>query len=307
MNLFKTPLTDRFISITGQDSIKFLQGQASCDLNELTENNFTYGTLNSPKGRIYCLFKVIKTEDGLLLAMHESLLEPTLQKLSKYAVFFKCTLQEDQSYRAFGIWSNEQDGYANYLREVNLNSQVNSSVHDHDTYWLNISTRNKLSIAWVKQNSTLPTLVDQSEDLSLNNWLCLETMCGIPELYNNSQDEFILQYINLQQLGAVSFKKGCYTGQEIIARMKFLGKQKKQAYLLHSDQKEVQAPLAPVYNSDGMKCGTLIRSHWSQDTGSVALCILPIESALSYGSIFLSENNDVAFNVKEIDYSEFKK
>ena len=131
--------------------------------------------------------------------------------------------------------------------------------------------------------------------------------CGIPEVYDSSQDEFILQFINLQQLGAVSFKKGCYTGQEIIARMKFLGKQKKMAYLLHSEEKCIQKPLASIYNKEGSKCGTLIRSHWSEKTGSLALCILPIESALSLGEVFLNDSLAHAFSVTEIDYSEYKK
>ena len=308
MNLFSAALTDRFISITGPDAVKFLQGQASCDLNELGDDAYSYGTLNTPKGRMYCLFKIIKTDEGLLLSMNESLLESTLNKLSKYAVFFKCELKEDSSFEAYGITSEQNNSYQDFLSTTHLNQEVIlSCVKQNDDYWLNISSHKNLCEVWVKKASPKPSALSQCEQISTDQWLALETICGIPELYESSQDEFILQFLNLQQLGAVSFKKGCYTGQEIIARMKFLGKQKKQTYLLHSDKKSIQAPLAAIYNKEGSKCGTLIRSHWSEKTGSVSLCILPIASALTIGEVFISASLDVAFSVIEIDYSEFKK
>ncbi len=308
MTVFSTELTHRFISITGPDAVKFLQGQASCDLNELDDKSFSYGTLNTPKGRMYCLFKVLKTEEGLLLSMHESLIETTLQKLNKYAVFSKCELKEDVSYKALGIISNAANDYDNFLTSISLNKQeASAQVKHNENYWLNISSEKNLCEAWVKTETSLPASLTQSQTEKTEHWHALETICGIPELYSASQDEFILQFLNLHQLGAVSFKKGCYTGQEIIARMKFLGKQKKQTYLLHSDQHITQAPLTSVYDQQGVKCGTVIRSHWAPETGSVALCMLSIESALSYGEVFMNDSLDAPFLVTELDYSEFKK
>lgn len=308
MNLFCATLTDRFISIIGPDAIKFLQGQCSCDLNELSEHSFSYGTLNTPKGRIYCFFKVLKIENGLLLSMHESVLESTLQKLSKYAVFFKCELKEDSSIEAFGITSNDAVSYDNFLNSINLDKQIQGhQIKLNDAYWLNISSQHNLCVVWVKKELSKTDIFNTSTEIPTEHWLALETRCGIPEIYDSSQDEFILQYLNLHQLGAVSFKKGCYTGQEIIARMKFLGKLKKQSFLLHSDENLTQIPLVAVYDKNGSKCGTVVRSHWSEQTGSVALCILPIEEALSYEALFLSESLDTPFSVIEIDYKEFKK
>jgi folate-binding protein YgfZ len=307
MNLFSTQLSKRFISITGPDATKFLQGQTSCDLNELTVDNFSYSTLNTPKGRMYCLFKVLKTEHGFLLSMDESLLESTLQKLSKYAAFFKCELQEDASFEAFGITSDHEKNYHDFLASIQLGKKAMSScVKEGHAYFLNISSQNKLAETWLKKDSSQPQCLDQSKSMTLDHWFALETAAGIPELYISSQEEFVLQSLNLHHLGGVSFKKGCYTGQEIIARMKFLGKQKKQAYLLHSEHQLIQPPLAPVYDKDGAKRGTIIRSHWSEHTGSIALCILPIEAALGYEKVFFSKDLEIPFSVKEINYSEFE-
>ncbi|MFT6029693.1 MAG: folate-binding protein YgfZ, partial [Oleiphilaceae bacterium] len=203
---------------------------------------------------------------------------------------------------------DESNHYGEFLKTINLDKEIISNcINENDSYWLNISCQKNLCEAWIKKGTTKPFSLDHSKIISHQDWQALVTNCGIPEIYNSSQEEFILQFINLQQLGAVSFKKGCYTGQEIIARMKFLGKQKKMAYLLHSEQKCIQEPLAPTYNKDGAKCGTLIRSHWSEKTGSVALCILPMESALSLGGVFLNDSSSFPFSVTEIDYSEYKK
>jgi hypothetical protein len=307
MSLFIAPLDKRFISITGPDASKFLQGQTSCDLNELDENHFSYSTLNTPKGRMYCLFKVLKIENGFLLSMNESLLEPTLQKLSKYAAFFKCELKEDISFQAFGITTDSEDSFTRFLDSIKLNKKALSAcVKENDTYCLTLSYQNKLAETWFKKDTEQPTFLNQSTTIKPDHWFALETALGIPELYSSSQEEFILQTLNLHHLRAVSFKKGCYTGQEIIARMKFLGKQKKQTYLLQSKLKSVQAPLTAIYDKDGSKRGTLVRSHWSLQTGSVALCILSIEDALSHKALYLNSEMDIPFTVSEIDYKEFE-
>ena len=306
MSLFSTQLSKRFIAITGPDSSKFLQGQTSCDISELNTDNFSYSTFNTPKGRMYCLFKILKTEHGFLLSMDESLLDSTLQKLSKYAVFFKCELEEDLSFTAFGITASHENDYDTFVNSVQLGKKALSvCLKEDNAYFLNMSPQNMLAEAWIKSETGKSDYLAQCKAMTTENWLALETKAGIPEVYNTSQEEFILQSLNLHHLGAVSFKKGCYTGQEIIARMKFLGKQKKQAYLIHSQHKCVQPPLEAVYDKEGAKCGTIIRSHWSDQTGSLTLCILPIEKALDYKTVFLNKTLDIPFSISEIDYSEF--
>lgn len=296
------------MSITGPDAVKFLQGQTSCDLNTLTDKDFSFSTLNSPKGRMYCLFKVIQVEDGLLLCMNESLFDSTLQNLSKYAAFFKCELKEDTRYRAIGFTSLEASDYEYFINKIGLtSSSLSALTQQDDNIWLNISSNHKLGQLWTKDADHLPQVLTNTASIELEHWNALETQTGIPAIYAASQEEFILQYLNLHHLGAVSFKKGCYTGQEIIARMKFLGKQKKQAYFLHSESQDSYPPLSSVYDSEGKKCGTLIRSHFTEQYGTYALAILPIEQALHYTNVYLDEDLKTPFTVGDVDYSEFKK
>lgn len=304
MNMQCAALSDRFISITGPDASKFLQGQASCDIDNLSDTRFSFGTLNTPKGRMYCLFKVIKIKDGLLLSMNASLLEKTLTTLNKYAVFFKCTLTEETSYRAAGIFV--EDNYDEFLSAVNTDDNAVFSLSQHqNAYWLNLSSKKHLCVIWYNEDEGKPNSLKEMGALSKEEWLSKETCCGIPELYDNSSEEFILQTLNLQKLGAVSFKKGCYTGQEIIARMKFLGKVKKQCYLLKSNSQDTASPMDTIYDAEGNKCGTVVRSHTSSMNGTCALCILTIERALQYNALYLDESLTQPYTVEEIDYSEY--
>lgn len=296
------PLNHRFISISGPDAIKFLQGQCSCDLLALPEKQFSFGTLNSPKGRMYSLFKVMKTEQGLLLSVEQSLLESTLDKLRKYAVFFKCELAETSEYRAFGLIG------------LPLSEPVFQVTEAKGGYLLALSKTEQLHEVWLSASHTLqdlsslfPEIPEEAaiEPASAEKWYALETLCGIPALYANTQDEFILQTLNLQQLGAVSFKKGCYTGQEIIARMKFLGKLKKKAYLLRSEQTAIADANSNLLDSQGNKCGTLVRAHHSESTGSVALAVLSMEDADHLDYVYLAGNPEIPFSVAALDYAEF--
>ena len=95
-HLIKLP--SQFISITGLDAEKFLQGQLTCDLSALTAQQVSYGTLNTPKGRMYALFKIIRIEDGFLMSLEPSTLEVTLKQLGKYKVFFKCEITEQNDF-----------------------------------------------------------------------------------------------------------------------------------------------------------------------------------------------------------------
>lgn len=299
MSVFYAPLSDRFIAITGPDAIKFLQGQSSCDLLSLADDTFTYGTLNTPKGRMYALFKVIKTEDGLLLSIEPGLMENTLQKLKKYAAFFKCTLTQTLEYKAFGLIGLTTDSSAK-----SLSKQAQAII-------LTLSKQAHLQEVWLKTENSceenLHQLFPEIAKTTEEHWHALEARIGIPALYQESQEEFILQTLNLQHIGAVSFKKGCYTGQEIIARMKFLGKLKKKSYQLHSPSKikPIDAN-TPIFDKAGKQCGTLVRAHFSEATGSVALAIMDIENALTHEAVYIQSQPEAAFTVSEINYSEFE-
>lgn len=264
----------QLVDICGADAEKFLQGQLSCDLSSLQHGNVTYATANTPKGRIYGLFKIARSETGFLIRISKACCEHFMRTISKYAVFFKCDIK------------------------VLHSSQVllgNDSYIETPAYpWLNT----QLKELWVRSGPNHDT-----SPFALQVWEVLECLNGIPELFPETQEHFILQQLNLQNLGAVSFKKGCYTGQEIIARMKYLGKLKKKMYLLTSDATSTILPGNTVLTEENGKYGEVVRAA-QFDQGSVALAVLDINKAESGLTAIIDGIEAVQCNVIALDYNQ---
>ena len=295
-----TKLPYRFLSVKGIDAEKFLQGQCSCDLRELESDNFTLGTLNDPKGRMYGLFKIIRIKDGFLASFEQSTFDTALSKLNKYAVFFKCELLET-NYSSFGSDSREIQGVF-----PNFDSKATKIGDDH-CLAIKLPGQHQLYEIWA--NSEASSFYDPKHDNAcvLNDWLACETLDGIPQLYEQTQGKFILQELNLQELGAVSFKKGCYTGQEIIARIKFLGKSKKRMFLLQGTTNSVSSGRQPslgaaVHTATGQKIGKLIRFHSSQSAGLVALAVLNQDLIKDFEEVYIEDLEAELLKVQDINY-----
>lgn len=288
-----TPLPYSFLTITGNDAEKFLQGQFTCDISVITKETPQYGTVNSPKGRMYGLFKIVRIDNGFLLRLESSTVTQFVQNISKYKVFFKCEIKTLNNLSAYGYQPLVTD-------KSNLKLAEQHTKECSVDYISPLSSAHSLFEIW-SSDSTLDNLVTSSDTES---WYTQEALLGLPELYKETQDTFILQYLNLQDLGAVSFKKGCYTGQEIIARMKFLGKLKKKMYLLSSQSKETVEPGADIFDNTGKKCGSVVRSHWSMQSGSVTLGILSTHYSESSDAVFLSADTTNPFSVQQIIYAD---
>ncbi len=219
------------LSIEGKDSKKFLQGQLTCNLNYLSTTESSLGARCTPKGRMVSSFRIIdKAENGFLLSLDNRLLSIQLNDLKKYAIFSKVNLTDVSSiWLRFGIkaTSNHQLSFL----EIPLPTEINELVNKHDYFIIKIgSERYEL---WIHKNSTsniVNKLAKHLPQQELTTWLLGQIQAGIGQIFLETSELFIPQMINLQAVGGVSFKKGCYTGQEIVARMQYLGKLKRHLY-----------------------------------------------------------------------------
>jgi folate-binding protein YgfZ len=141
------------------------------------------------------------------------------------------------------------------------------------------------------------------------HWLANEVLEGIPQIYEQTSEQFILQELNLHELGAVSFKKGCYTGQEIIARMKFLGKLKKRMFLLKTSSNSDLAlePGQDVYikttADERKKAGKLVRCHRLDSESVVALAVLNKELVDQESSATVGDSAEQTFAITGLEYN----
>ena len=235
------------LAVRGSDAGKFLQGQLTCNLNYVNEHTATLGARCTQKGRMQSSFRLLLEGDGCLLAMARDLVEPQLADLKKYAVFSKSKLtDESAAWVRFGL---SQGDAALASLGLELPHEVNAVARASGLIAVRVSSeRAELWVPAEQAESVKASIKAQLAEGDLDAWLLGQVRAGIGQVMAQTRELFIPQMLNLQAVGGVSFKKGCYTGQEIVARMQYLGKLKRRQYRLELEGSALPEPGTPVFS-----------------------------------------------------------
>lgn len=245
---FFCPLThEGVLAVRGSDAAKFLQGQLTCNLNYLSDTQASLGARCTQKGRMQSSFRILLQGDGVLLAMATELLEPQLADLKKYAVFSKSKLTDESAgWARFGLSNADQTLAALGLE---LPADTDSVVRTDTLIAIRVSpNRAELWVPAEHAEAVRQQLASQLQQAEVNDWLLGQIRAGIGQVMPQTRELFIPQMLNLQAVGGVSFKKGCYTGQEIVARMQYLGKLKRRLYRLSLSTTQLPEPGTPLFS-----------------------------------------------------------
>ena len=234
------------LAVRGADAAKFLQGQLTCNLNYLSDVRASLGARCTQKGRMQSSFRILLQGDGVLMAMASELLEPQLADLKKYAVFSKSKLtDESAAWVRFGL---DQGDAALIGLGLELPADTDSVARNDQLIAIRVSPqRAELWVAADQADAIKGQLAALLAEGDLNQWLLGQIRAGIGQVMAGTRELFIPQMLNLQAVGGVSFKKGCYTGQEIVARMQYLGKLKRRLYRVQLDTSELPEPGTPLF------------------------------------------------------------
>lgn len=295
---------DGILAISGADANRFLQGQLTCDVNVLPEPGSTLGARCNPKGRIQSSFRLVRlTADTYLLAMHQEVLQAQSADLGKYAVFFKASITDvSNDWVRIGLWGQdastalEKAGLA-----VPLNIDETTSC-DVGTV-VRVPGLERFEI-WLPEETALQTL-DHLQTLAaptaFNAWQLLQIHNGLGEVSLATRESFIPQMLNMQLFNAVSFRKGCYTGQEIVARMQYLGKLKRRMFRLLMEGQEPLTPGTAIVNREtGQALGEVVSSARSGDLTEI-LAVLQKDAAqlLELAAV---DSNGPSLSVADLPY-----
>lgn len=222
------------IAVRGADAATFLQGQLTNDMAQVTATRTQLSGYCNQKGRLLASFRVMRIGEVIYLQTPAERLPELLQRLRIFILRSKVTL-EDASHALMRI------GIAGDQTESLLAEQgLSLPAQDYD-----LSRHGDLSV--IRLAGAIPRaeilgtgsaihplwgrLASQTMPASADDWRRIDIQAGIPAIYNQTADAFIPQMVNLQRLDGLSFSKGCYTGQEVIARMQHLGTIKRRMYL----------------------------------------------------------------------------
>ncbi|UAW97724.1 folate-binding protein YgfZ [Halopseudomonas nanhaiensis] len=269
------------IALTGPDTARFLQGQVTCDVNTLQAGQSTLGARCNPKGRMQSSFRLTRlAEDSFLLVLHAELLERQIAELKKYAVFFKTQLQDvTAEWLRLGIHGSRLE---RVLGESDLPCPASRNSVAQSEQSLVIRIADDAAEIWLRPDqasSTIEHLTSTTTALASQAWTLWLIRAGIGQVYPETYETFIPQMLNLQQLGGVSFRKGCYTGQEIVARMQYLGKLKRRMYrtLLAGDTAPPPGTVV-VDRATGQTVGEIVMAARSE-SGVESLAVLQKDAA----------------------------
>ena len=236
------------IRISGEDAGTFLQGQLTCDIRNVTENNASIAAFCNPKGRVISTLLIFKDEAGYGAILPCSLSDTVLQKLRRYVLRSKVLLEDASSTDAVLGFH-----YSQPSPTLGLNSEPLAVTHEPG---LTIALPSKGNRFWrVVKREALSSLIDTPQTQgfvqdSAHVWRYAEILAGIPWFEIEQSEQFIPQMLNIDGLGGISFNKGCYTGQEIVARTHFLGKSKRQLFVAKCDREIVKDGQLSVLNSE---------------------------------------------------------
>ncbi|WP_029684373.1 tRNA-modifying protein YgfZ [Tatumella saanichensis] len=221
------------VTARGQDSTSYLQGQLTLDVAALAEDDHRLAGHCDAKGKMWSSLRLFHDTEGYGYLLRRQVREQQLTQLKKYAVFAKVTLSADDSRMLTGIaGAGAREALAPHFPQLPDSNRPRVIAGDNLLLWLPAPTERFLLIAGEETTASLCQELNHAQLAESHQWLALDIAAGLPVIDPATAGEFIPQATNLQALDAISFKKGCYTGQEMVARAKYRGANKRALYWL---------------------------------------------------------------------------
>jgi folate-binding protein YgfZ len=287
------------IEASGEDAIRFLNGQLSNDLNQLSPNQARLAAFCSAKGRMQASFVAVKRDNGdVLLVCSHDLLAPTLKRLSMFVMRAKAKLRDASAdFAVYGL-----------LRQsaTNLGASAPwSAANAVDASVVQLYPAQSLARQlWIAPaNTPAPA----GPTLALADWQCSEVLSGVATVNAAVVEAFVPQMLNFESVGGVSFKKGCYPGQEVVARSQFRGTLKRRAYIAQWAPSDSDAPVAAgqeLFTSQDPEqpCGLVVQAARSAEGPWLAIVSMQT-SAAEAGELHLGSPSGPALALLPLPYA----
>ncbi|MEZ0210475.1 MAG: folate-binding protein YgfZ, partial [Methylophilus sp.] len=277
------------IAVSGADSQTFLQGQFTNDIKQL-ELAAQFTGYCTAKGRLLALFYAFSINEIIYLQCPRALIPDLVKRLRMFVMRSKVVVEDvSEQFVLLGLASTDSAAHIQHL-----------PLHPHQTGQSTLGTLIRLPDSHGKQRAQVVVNADQAEQVwktlaatfsptSTNQWDALEIQAGIPQVYASTREQFVPQMVNLDALNGINFKKGCYTGQEIVARTHYLGKVKRRT-LLATLAATAATPNAgdAVHDAQQQEAGQIVRVAPNPQGGWWVLVECRLE-AKAAGSIFWQE------------------
>lgn len=287
------------ISVTGPDAASFLHAQLTSDVLGIEGERMQYSGYCSPKGRLLSTLALWRTADELLLQLPARSAMAVRTRLARYVLRSRVTLSDAaERFRLHGIAGAHALAAVETL--VGRAPASDGAIASRDGYVLaRISPRRSILLSPVGSTPAFEDTGDAQE------WARMDIEDGIPWITPETEDRFVPQMVNLDLIGGVSFSKGCYPGQEIVARMRYLGRLKQRMYRVRLTPPSSPRAGDPLFSSRfgaDQACGTLVNVVSDGHGAHEALAVVQMESARE-GTVHLQHLEGPAVEFLSLPYA----
>jgi tRNA-modifying protein YgfZ len=273
------------LDFIGEDSEAFLQGQFSCDVRSLQAGSTSYGGYCTPKGRLLADFLLWRVAGGFRMALSRGILAPVQKRLKMYVLRSK--VQISDASEALVLLGASGPAAADALRASGIEPPQRSHELAHfgaDDSVISLAGQRYVLVVPPERAAVLWTsLAARLRPVGTPCWEWLDIHNGVPLITARTQEQFVPQMVNLELIGGVSFSKGCYPGQEIVARTHYLGKVKRRMFLAHLEADAAPAPGDDIYSDDipGQTSGMVVNAQAAPGGGYDLLAVAQLSSGQS--------------------------
>lgn len=297
------------LAIGGSDAAKFLQGQTTCDMLQLAPGRTSLGAICNPKGRVVALFRAFRQDGAFYLLLPTEIIEAVRKRLRMYVLRADVKIEDIGS--AWTILGTGGAGLQAALEPFGIPVPANPDdiIFQADCLSIRIPAVEADRLLLLIRNEKAEALRTELEAgarftrTEPSRWRLADIKAGIPWVGQAISEEFIPQMLNLDLLGGISFSKGCYTGQEIVARTHYLGNLKRRMFRLQSDGGVEPQAGAAIHTAEpeAQSIGMVVIAAPAAEGSHQMLAVLNIAQARR-GDLRLSESSDSRLSLLGLPY-----
>ncbi len=291
------------LAFRGEETTGFLQGQLTNDVQALHADSAQWSGYCSPKGRLLGNFLMWRDGEDYCLQLSGDIAAPVLKRLSMFVLRSKTRGRDasDETVRLVVAGSAATDAVQRAMG-VRPEAPLRTAKGDAGMVVRVGGDKYVLSLTPERAPSVWEILRSHATPVGAPVWDWLRLNAGIPMIVAATQDEFVPQMVNLEVIGGVSFQKGCYTGQEIVARSQYLGKMKRRMFLARVDAEAAAGD--PLYSADheGQVSGTVVNAAPAPDGGFDLLAVARVDSATAH-TLHLKAADGAPLAIKPLPYA----
>lgn len=296
--------------VAGDDAIDFMQGQFTNDVKKVDEQNSQLNAFCNNKGRMTANFRLFNYQQNYFFSVRSDLVERSIEHLQNYVLRAQVVIQDvSEQLIHLGISGDNAEQLLAPFIEIS-NQNIDGVSFNEDYVAIRVAgestdkkPRYEIFCSPEHAKTLWQAVSEKAEAVNSSSWDYLNIQAGLPFIDSHSSEQFVPQMVNMDLINGVSFSKGCYTGQEIVARMHYLGKLKKRCFKVCIDSEDKPAAGDKLFAENaraGQNTGMIIQAEKNPQSGYDALAVIQIADTES--KLFLNDEDGPVVSVKELPY-----